>query len=66
MRIGATVDPEQVYSRWLRYGFLRPPGPAVLTRSWSTVDRLALAERGGRFTAEFRADWERNNNNNNN
>lgn len=61
VRVGSRADPRQKYSRWLLHGFVHTPSPEVLMRSWSTIDRLALAEHHGLYCAAFREEWGRNN-----
>jgi hypothetical protein len=56
----ASVDPRQVYPRWLEFGIAERPDAATLTENWSTADRDALAAHGGRFTEGFRAAWYAN------
>ena len=49
--------PWQVYSVWLRYGFVRIPDAMELTRGWDTLDHLALERSGGRCTRAFLNRW---------
>ena len=51
--------PYQLYSVWLRYGFLDVPDAAQLTAGWDATDHLALEEAGGRCTSELLDRWRR-------
>jgi hypothetical protein len=50
------------YPRWLLHGrlSLEPPSADELTRGWDGLDRAALADSDGAFTAGFRAAWAAN------